>query len=80
MRMTIFYRVTIKLKAQYTIKIVYSSQHIIQQSSVVVDKLRNIHVPSKVRLFTWLALKIFVLTWDTLQREGWKGPRKCPLV
>ena len=75
-----FYRVPIILKDQYTVKLGYSSQHTIQQSSMVVDKLQNIHAPSNVRLFTWLALKIFVLTWDTLQREGWKGPSKCPLV
>jgi hypothetical protein len=35
--------------------------------------------PLKVKLFFWLVVENKVLTWENLQKKGWKGPGKCYL-
>jgi hypothetical protein len=36
-------------------------------------------VPLKLKLFTWLAGKEKILSWDGLRRRGWEGPGICLL-
>jgi hypothetical protein len=33
----------------------------------------------KIKLFIWLAMDQFFLTWDILQKKGWEGPSLCIL-
>jgi hypothetical protein len=35
--------------------------------------------PLKIKLFTWLVVENKILTWDILQRRGFKGPGRCQL-
>jgi ribonuclease HI len=42
-------------------------------------QLWNWKLPLKYKLFIWLAGKGKILTWDSLRRRGWEGPRIFPL-
>lgn len=33
----------------------------------------------KMRIFMWLVVKNAILTWNNLQKRGWKGPNRCAL-
>ena len=35
--------------------------------------------PLKIKIFTWLSLKIIILTWDSLCKRGLIGPGYCIL-
>lgn len=41
------------------------------------ETIFRIKAPLKVRLFVWLTKNNAILTWDNLQKRGWKGPGKC---
>jgi hypothetical protein len=44
-----------------------------------IKQLWNWNVPLKLKLFSWLAGKDRILTWEALQRRGWEGPGFCSL-
>jgi len=54
-----------------------------QHSSVPVlpwiHKLWKLHLPLKLKLFSWLIDKDKLLTWEALQQRVWVGPSICPL-
>jgi ribonuclease HI len=65
-----------------SVKNFYTALH--SQRLVTVDRtwfslLWRWDIPLKLKLFIWLAGKGKSLTWDALQRRGWKGPGICPL-
>jgi hypothetical protein len=55
------------------------SQHISAVEEPWIKQLWNWKVPLKLKLFSWLAGKERILTWDALRRRGWEGPGYCSL-
>jgi ribonuclease HI len=55
------------------------SQHLSANELPWINQLWAWKVPLKLKLFSWLAGKERILTWDALQRRGWEGPGYCCL-
>jgi hypothetical protein len=65
-----------------TVKNLYSA--CLHQLRLEVDRswirqIWNWKIPLKLKLFTWLAGRGKILTWEALRRRGWEGPGFCTL-
>jgi len=49
------------------------------QTEVWRNSIWKWDIQLKIKLFIWLAIDNFFLTWDILHRRGWEGPSQCIL-